>query len=388
MAAMRSASSVVIGTFYAFLVLFFVHGPVQIRSKYFLCQHSRLSILATTFVGDFEWIFVVAKLGGKFQLIISNRLRSAPVRPNGVNINNLIVIPRAITETWLCNVVSDHFYFRDICLEGCRIEQIPRDYARGGGVVLVYKKCFKANLNSSVNVQSFELIDVQLTSARNRNLRLAVIYRPPPSSMNSFTVGLFLDELSSFLEGLVLAPSALLVAGDFNLHMDDQEDDDARRFLQVLELFDLTQYVSHSTHKYGNTPDLIITRANDDLVGKCFVHDPLISDHLPFHVSLRLAKLPPERRTMSYRRIRAIDFHELCRDLENSSLVRDAETSDLSDFVNKYNNTLKSLLDTYAPLRSKTNTLRPTASWYNDEIRSEKRRRRALERRWRFKTRV
>ena len=122
-----------------------------------------------------------------------------------------------------------------------------------------------------------------------------------------------------------------------------QEDDDAGRFLQVLELFDLTQHVSHSTHKYGNTLDLIITRANDDLVGRCFVHDPLISDHLAVHVSLRLAKLPPERRTMSYCRIRAIDFYEFCCDLENSSLVRDAETTDLSDFVNKYNNTLKSL---------------------------------------------
>ena len=153
--------------------------------------------------------------------------------------------------------------------------------------------------------------------------------------------------------------------------------------LSVLQLFDLTQHVSHSTHKYGNSLDLITTRANDDVVGKWFVHDPLISDYLAVHVSLRLAKLLPERRTMSYRRIRAIDFHEFCRDLENSSLVRDAETSDLSDFVNKYNNILKSLLDTNAPLRTRTITLRPTASWYKEEIRSEKRRRRALERRWR-----
>ena len=29
----------------------------------------------------------------------------------------------AITETWLCNDVSDHFYCRDICPEGYRIEQ-------------------------------------------------------------------------------------------------------------------------------------------------------------------------------------------------------------------------------------------------------------------------
>ena len=65
---------------------------------------------------------------------------------------------------------------------------------------------------------------------------------------------------------------------------------------------------------------------------------------LAVHVSLRLAKLPPERRTMSCRRIHAIDFHKFCRDLDYSSLVRDAETSDLYNFVNKYNNKLKSLL--------------------------------------------
>ena len=40
--------------------------------------------------------------------------------------------------------------------------------------------------------------------------------------------------------------------------MDDQEDDDTCPFLEVCELFDLTQYVSHSIHKYGNTLDLII----------------------------------------------------------------------------------------------------------------------------------
>ena len=37
----------------------------------------------------------------------------------------------------------------------------------------------------------------------------------------------------------------------------------------------------------------------------------------------------------------------------------------------------------YAPLKTKTITLRPTALWYTEEIRSEKRKRRALERRWR-----
>ena len=49
----------------------------------------------------------------------------------------------------------------------------------------------------------------------------------------------------------------------------------------------------------------------------------------------------------------------------------------------EYNTTLKSLFDRHAPLKTKTITLHPTALWYTEEIRSEKKKRRALERRWR-----
>ena len=71
---------------------------------------------------------------------------------------------------------------------------------------------------------------------------------------------MFLEEFSSFLEGLVLTTSALLVAGDFNFHIDEPNDCDARRFLQVLESFDLIQHVSEVTHRNGHILDLIITR--------------------------------------------------------------------------------------------------------------------------------
>lgn len=49
----------------------------------------------------------------------------------------------AITETWLTDDSLDEFYCRDICPEGYNIERLPRNYAHGGGVVLVYRRCFK-----------------------------------------------------------------------------------------------------------------------------------------------------------------------------------------------------------------------------------------------------
>ena len=76
-------------------------------------------------------------------------------------------------------------------------------------------------------------------------------------------------------------------------------------------------------------------------------------------------------------------FSEFCGQLENTRLARDAASFSLGELVDEYNTTLKSLLDRHAPLKTKTITLRPTAQWYTEEIRSEKRKRRALERRWR-----
>ena len=54
---------------------------------------------------------------------------------------------------------------------------------------------------------------------------------------------------------------------------------------------------------------------------------------------------------------------------------------DLEALVRQYNVTLKSMVDTHAPLKTRTVTVRPYFPWFTEEIAIEKRR--ALERRWR-----
>ena len=126
------------------------------------------------------------------------------------------------------------------------------------------------------------------------------------------------------------------------------------------------------THKKGHILDLIITRSHEKLVGRCTVNNPFVSDHLVVHSLLDLAKIPLERKRISYRKIRDIDFSEFCGQLEDTRLERDAASFSLGDLVYEYNTTLKSLLDSQAPLKTKTITLRPTALWYTEELRSEK----------------
>ena len=81
-----------------------------------------------------------------------------------------------------------------------------------------------------------------------------------------------------FLERLVLTPSALLVAGDCDFHIDEPNSCDARRFLKVLESFDLIQHASEATRKKGHILDLIITRTHEKLVGHCTLDNPFVSD--------------------------------------------------------------------------------------------------------------
>ena len=56
---------------------------------------------------------------------------------------------------------------------------------------------------------------------------------------------------------------------------------------------------------------------------------------------------------------------------------------DASALSDCYDNTLRSLLNQYAPVKKRIVTVRPAALWYSDNIKQEKAVRRKLERRWR-----
>ena len=97
-----------------------------------------------------------------------------------------------------------------------------------------------------------------------------------------------------------------------------------------------------------------------------------------------LVKPSLERKVISYRNTRSIDFDKFRQDLANSSLLSDSsDHADLDALVGAFNDTLSHLVDSHAPLKTRTITIRSHSPWYTDEIATEKRKRRSLERRWR-----
>ena len=211
-----------------------------------------------------------------------------------------------------------------------------------------------------------------------------MVYRPPPSQKNRLSVTLFLDEFSSLLEKLVISNGPLLITGDFNFHLDNLSDRAAARFQAMLDVFDLKQHVRDSTHKNGHILDLVITRSRDQLVRNVRVSDPAISDHCAVRWEVPCLKKPGlERTSVCLRKLRSIDRDQFVQDIRDSSLMNHQDFRDVSALSDCYDNTLRSLLDQYAPVKKRIITVRPAAPWYCDNIKQEKAERRKVERRWR-----
>ena len=117
----------------------------------------------------------------------------------------------AITETWLHDDDFDVFFCRDTCSVGFRFYHDPRTTSEGGGVALLVRNQFKLCKQQLADYKSFEAFEAVLKSSGNHNLRLVIIYRPPPSTSNGLSVKLFLEEFSVYLEHLALAPGYYLL---------------------------------------------------------------------------------------------------------------------------------------------------------------------------------
>ena len=213
-----------------------------------------------------------------------------------------------------------------------------------------------------------------------------IVYRPPYSEEHRVPVNVFLAEFPEYLESLLLCKEQLLTTGDFNIHVDDPQDSNARKFLELLEGLGLEQHVDKPTYRDRHTLDLTTTPMSECLVSHMSVVDQFISDHAAF-----LCWLTPPRpvlsvKTSNNRKIKSINMEQLKRDLQSTELcaaVKPTTANGLEAYVNSNNSILSALLDKHAPLRTRTRVSRPVVPWYSNEINDAKRSRRKAERKWR-----
>ena len=180
-----------------------------------------------------------------------------------------------ITETWLSDKDADKVWINssDLNKNGLTLLTSNRKSKQGGGLALVGKTKYKPKQVSEKELNTFQVVEWNLSVSHNC-INVFGIYRPPLGSLLEF-----LDEFTEWVSDVMSNKLNVILAGDFNLHMNNPNDDNAANLIDCMTALGMSQQVHFTTHKLGNTLDLIFIEDFSDLHIKSCTQDDFISDH-------------------------------------------------------------------------------------------------------------
>ena len=137
------------------------------------------------------------------------------------------------------------------------------------------------------------------------------ILRNVPSNKQSI-----LDECLEFLDEVLVEHRNLVITGDFNLHVNDSEDQDGEVFTDTMFVLGLDQHVTFSTHRSNNTLDLVFTEClGTHRILSC-KPGPYLSDHTAVEFLLSVKKEHMVSKQITIRKLKSIDMPSLIEDLQ------------------------------------------------------------------------
>ena len=261
-----------------------------------------------------------------------------------------------------------------------RFSSSIRPDRQGGGVALLYKSFLKVRMMEEGNLATFQYVIWSITqSNENINMLLVAIYHPPYSMAKPVTNASFIDEFSNWLPDKLLSHKNIIIAGDFNLHVNDPNNEDAGIFLDTLTALGLVQHVAFPTHRSDNTLDLIITEICNGISVKECRSGPSLLDHCAVKCITSIPKENVKQQLLSFRKLKTIDTEAFQRDLSLESIT----TSNLDDMVMEYGHQMRATLDKHAPVITRNTVVRHTNLWFNDDLKNQKKKVRHREKIWR-----
>ena len=153
-----------------------------------------------------------------------------------------------LTETWLTSKESDKIWIdsSDLNKDRYNLTSAIRENRRGAGLALITKKDFKVKLDSNAEFRTFQFAKWYV-QPMHTTITILGIYRPPAGSLVEF-----LTEFTNWITDVVAQDTNLLVVGDFNLHINNENDEHAANFMESMVALGLVQHVTRPTHKCGS----------------------------------------------------------------------------------------------------------------------------------------
>ncbi len=209
---------------------------------------------------------------------------------------------------------------------------------------------------------------------------LATVYRPPGHHTD------FITEFADFLSELVLAADKVLIAGDFNIHVDNEKYSLRSAFIDILNSIGVKQHVSGPTHCRNHTLDLILSHGIDVSGVEILQQSDDISDHYLVLCIFHIAKAVKPTPCYKYGRTITLTtkdcFINNLPDLSQFLSISNS-SEQLDDVKVTMDSHFSSTLDTVAPLRSRKIKEKSSTLWYNEHNQALKRAARKMEHSWR-----
>ena len=300
-----------------------------------------------------------------------------------------------LAETWLTNDESGSATINKLLPQNYKMISKPRTNGqKGGGVGVIYKDSISVKhvTNEDGKYEQFEMMKCEVTLSTSYKFILLVVYRPGPTSVNKLKVSKFWEEWSEMMSGYAASHKEVIIVGDLNFHLDNKEDRKAKRLTSILEGFGFHQHITLPTRVSGHTVDVLITKKESSVICATDVHDPAlpndegftIKDHFAISCTLSIRKPKPAVKEVKTRNFLQMDLAAFGEDLKKEIQTLSSKVSELGldDMVNGYNDVISKLLEKYAPTKEKKICLRSSNKWYSEELKSEKRLKRRLERKW------
>ena len=293
--------------------------------------------------------------------------------------NNIDLV--VLTETWLKETDRDRLWLQACSFnkDNYSIAAVNRCERPGGGIALVYSRAVQVKMEKSGQKRSFEYV-IWKVMLKGGSITLIGIHHAPYSSTNRVTESMFIDDFTEWLAEVIPVFNNLCITGDFNIHVNNLEDENACIFNDTLEAFGLVQHVKFSTHKAGNTLDLIITELSSQIgVSRC-APGMYFSDHCSVDCVTNIERPTIQMKKVKYRKLRDIDVDQLVHIFQHESLHN---TDDLDELVDLFESRLETSLDKQAPEKCKQISVRSVInSWFTKDILEQKQKIRSLERKW------
>uniref|UniRef100_A0A3B1ISB8 Reverse transcriptase domain-containing protein n=1 Tax=Astyanax mexicanus TaxID=7994 RepID=A0A3B1ISB8_ASTMX len=272
-----------------------------------------------------------------------------------------------LTETW--QQPNDFVPLNDATPQGFVYMSKPRDAGRGGGLAIIYREKWRVAPVTIQEHHSFEATVCQLSGPTPTII--AALYRPPKHNKD------FITELADFLTHLSSVSPNIILLGDFNIHVDNDNNPLTKDLLSCLDSFGLQQHTDFPTHIKGHILDLICCSGVKPF--DCKADSLPFSDHmfLSFGVNVALSKSNPSR-NITFRKIKDINLDNLSSCINSLPSIDRFSTPD--ELLSHYNISLHMLLNNLAPLKTRSVSFTHTAPWFTPTLRQLKATGRQLER--------